>query len=135
MNVWEHQAAVKRAKKDKAKKRKRTWKELNPDKRRESLWRKLDLEISFADFLDMWVAQDFRCKICSDRVTISAHLDHDHSSGRARGILCKTCNMGLGVFFDSPMLLRNAAAYILDYAGYRPFDKSAEYLNHAKKHP
>lgn len=39
-------------------------------------------------------------------------IDHCHSSGRIRGLLCNNCNRGIGLLKDSPTLLRKAAEYI-----------------------
>ncbi len=35
----------------------------------------------------------------------ATHLDHDHASGRVRGVLCFLCKVALGHFRDSPSLL------------------------------
>lgn len=51
------------------------------------------------------------------------HVDHDHSSGKVRAMLCCHCNQGLGHFRDDPALIERAAGYLrlwreesIDYA-------------------
>lgn len=54
-----------------------------------------------------------RCAICLIPLAeTKPHVDHDHATGRVRGILCKLCNPGIGFFQDDPALLMRAAQYL-----------------------
>jgi hypothetical protein len=70
--------------------------------------------ITIEQFEAMLAAQRNTCAICPHRFksTRDAHVDHDHATGRVRGILCTSCNNGLGRFRDDPVLLRRAARYL-----------------------
>lgn len=59
-------------------------------------------------------AQGGGCFICGrpPREDISLHVDHDHSTGTIRGILCFRCNNALADFQEDPGLLAKAAAYL-----------------------
>jgi len=58
--------------------------------------------------------QNSRCKICNNIFENSAktHIDHDHNTGKVRGILCQKCNHGLGMFNDNIQLFYNAIQYL-----------------------
>jgi predicted nucleic acid-binding Zn ribbon protein len=75
--------------------------------------------ITAEQYEGMLKAQDYRCAICrSDEwrgKNNSPHVDHCHTSGEVRGILCGNCNHGLGKFEDDPVRLRAAAAYLEKY--------------------
>ncbi len=59
--------------------------------------------------------QKKRCKICGKPFTRKRkpHSDHNHLTEVFRGMLCGPCNHALGLFFDSPKLLRAAIRYLL----------------------
>lgn len=40
------------------------------------------------------------------------HIDHDHDSQEVRGLLCTTCNLGIGALRDDPVVCRKAAEYL-----------------------
>jgi hypothetical protein len=61
----------------------------------------------------LWENQDRKCAICRKEIDyLSGHLDHDHATGQARGLLCKWCNLGLGWFKDNSELLKAAIDYL-----------------------
>lgn len=74
--------------------------------------------ISPEQFVEMYVAQDGRCKICRRRrapfgnARDSIAIDHCHATGKIRGLLCNDCNRGLGSFVDNPEFLRSAIGYL-----------------------
>lgn len=53
------------------------------------------------------------CAICGkDDGTRRLAVDHDHETGEIRGLLCRKCNMGLGLLGDDPELVLNALRYL-----------------------
>jgi hypothetical protein len=65
-------------------------------------------------FDEMLEAQDFECAICTtDTPTkIGWCVDHNHSTGAVRGILCNHCNVMLGNARDNPAILLAGAQYL-----------------------
>lgn len=64
------------------------------------------------------------CGICSvvlgpyGRVRQNAWVvDHNHATGAPRGLICRLCNMGLGMFRDDPVALSRAVHYLLADGG------------------
>lgn len=76
--------------------------------------RALQHGITVEQYQEMFEAQEGRCAICGEEDPSSAGLnvDHCHTSGRVRSLLCGPCNRGLGQFRDDPHLLRLAASYL-----------------------
>lgn len=52
------------------------------------------------------------CNICGTELGESPQLDHCHDTGAWRGVLCRSCNLGLGMFKDDPQRLLNAIMYL-----------------------
>lgn len=63
----------------------------------------------------IWASQDFACAICKGQSgDESLHGDHDHATGKFRGILCGLCNRMLGQGQDNPQRLLAGAAYLVE---------------------
>ena len=77
------------------------------DQRRQT---KYGVEAGF--FSRLLVIQDHKCAICSEPVNESSALDHCHTTGKVRGILCTLCNTALGKFRDNPDNLMSAIRYL-----------------------
>lgn len=90
------------------------WQRANPEKRSEH-GRKYYYNITNAQFVALFDAQDRRCAICKTDAPQSKkpwHLDHDHETGRLRGILCHFCNCAIGWADDDATIPRSAAEYL-----------------------
>ena len=69
---------------------------------------------------DLFLKQKGVCAICSKTNTPNRSngklqklsVDHNHTTGEVRGLLCRECNMGLGKFKDSVYLLGKAIEYL-----------------------
>ncbi|TDE26438.1 endonuclease domain-containing protein [Actinomadura sp. 6K520] len=55
------------------------------------------------------------CQICMRETELV--MDHDHKTGRLRGLICGPCNSGLGLLGDQISTLFRAIGYLHDYAG------------------
>ncbi|WP_342634422.1 endonuclease VII domain-containing protein [Streptomyces himastatinicus] len=63
-----------------------------------------------ADRDELVASQAGVCCICL--AAPAAHVDHDHGTGRVRGVLCFSCNAALGQFKDRADAIRRGAAYL-----------------------
>lgn len=89
----------------------REWVKNNPDKVRNfNLKKRFGIDIS--KYNEMFSAQNGVCAICKQPSPESLHVDHDHVTGKIRGLLHRKCNLALGGFNDNVELLRNAIEYL-----------------------
>jgi ribosomal protein L25 (general stress protein Ctc) len=78
-------------------------------------WRKYDRKLLTADeYTEMHKAQGGVCAICGGRgkSEVLLCIDHDHVTGKVRGLLCRNCNVMLGMAGDNPSILLLGALYL-----------------------
>ncbi len=77
--------------------------------------------ITLDDYNEMLKRQNGLCAICSKASGTDKHsgvrtkalsVDHDHSTGRLRGFICRGCNFAIGQVGESPHRLRQLADYL-----------------------
>lgn len=70
--------------------------------------------ITLAQKEEMFARQIGECATCQFvfKSVSSAHVDHCHTSGKVRGLLCSSCNLIAGKAKDSPTTLRSIADYL-----------------------
>lgn len=57
--------------------------------------------------------QENKCLICNKNFTEkNVHVDHCHTTGKIRGLLCSKCNQGIGLFNESIDLIKKAIIYL-----------------------
>ena len=78
--------------------------------------------LSLKDYDDLLGEQGGCCAICKVDENTSAHgnnhttnfsVDHDHKTGKVRGLLCNRCNRSLGLLQDKVELLESAKQYLI----------------------
>lgn len=93
------------------------WRDKNPDRVLAAQLRR-NYGISLEDFNRMLIAQGGCCAICGRRKGgsrnqgVRLHVDHDHATGKPRGLLCGRCNRGIGQLGDDPRRVRAALRYL-----------------------
>ena len=78
-------------------------------------WRNKREPFSHESYLQMLEEQQGCCAICRQKELSKKtrlFVDHDHKTGKIRGLLCHKCNAGLGMFSDSIDFLLKASQYL-----------------------
>lgn len=94
----------------------REWYQRNKARRREYFLQR-NYGISSITYAKMLEEQNGLCAICQGecvRQTLS--VDHNHDTGKVRGLLCDRCNRGLGYFKDDPQLIEAAINYLKEHS-------------------
>jgi hypothetical protein len=94
--------------------RMRYWASLTKKERREH-YLKVTYNISGKDYWDLYCDQRGCCAICGKhRSKLSRELcvDHDHKTGKVRGLLCYNCNTFIGKAFENRVFLLRAIQYL-----------------------
>lgn len=75
--------------------------------------------LSWSDYQNLLTQQDYRCASCRDPLLPGrhSHIDHCHHSNKVRGVLCRRCNIALGLLDDNPVRV----AALLQYIGERQY--------------
>ena len=75
--------------------------------------------ITLEEYNDLLTSQNGGCAICKTKTPGGNgdhfHIDHDHVTGKIRGLLCHACNIGQGYFKDDPSLLIASANYLIKH--------------------
>lgn len=95
---------------------------LSPDERKKAHvrhQRKHKYGVTEAMFKDMLENQKGRCKVCNKKFTnksryTTACVDHCHTTGQVRGLLCNSCNRAIGMLGDTYEAVKKAADYLKD---------------------
>ena len=72
--------------------------------------------IGYGDYLEMVEKQGDRCGMCgtTENPYKSWYVDHNHATGKVRGLLCNNCNTALGMLNDDPELIEKAKQWVLN---------------------
>ncbi len=72
------------------------------------------------DYEAIWEKQNGKCAICEREIRLygtnrndgDACVDHDHDTGKVRGLLCRRCNLGLGFLGDNQEMVAKALSFL-----------------------
>lgn len=75
---------------------------------------KRNYNITHDEFINMYNSQNGKCKICNKKFERkrTTYIDHNHITGKARGLLCPKCNLLLGTCNDNVEVLQSAIFYL-----------------------
>lgn len=118
-------ASIKWAKKNKKRlgERLKEWRKTSPvykeyyKKNNKNQNLKWNYGITIDDYNILFKLQEGKCKICErhqSEFKKALHVDHCHKTEKVRGLLCSSCNRGIGYFKEDTNILNKAVSYIQD---------------------
>jgi len=115
-----YQAAYHQKNKDKRKQQRKDWMKNNPEARKaihRNISRRVRMKrygITPDEYKILLQSQNYKCATChsEDPGGKDWCIDHCHTSGRVRGLLCRACNLALGMVKDNQQTLENMLSYL-----------------------
>jgi hypothetical protein len=81
---------------------------------RKGKWKQQGIDITHDTYLMMYNKQAGKCAICNN-VFPSLCVDHNHDTGKIRGLLCRQCNLGIAGLKEKEENFINAIKYLKEY--------------------
>ena len=107
---------------DKVRQRQKELRKLNPERSRASTRKseyKRQYNLKIEDYDKLLIQQNFCCIICKSlepgKGKSRFSIDHNHETGKVRGLLCMACNQVIGRFKEDAKRFRRAAEYLKKY--------------------
>lgn len=76
--------------------------------------------ITIETYNEMFERQQGKCAVCGKHQSVLVEklgVDHDHYTGKVRGLLCRKCNFGIGFLDDDILLLQRCMTYLFKTHG------------------
>lgn len=119
MTAWKKQTDAQKAA---SRERVRKWKIENRERylaNRKQYNRFREYGLAHGDFMSMLEEQNYLCAACDTPLfdDKNTHVDHNHSTGKIRGLLCQACNLALGMVKENVETLLKLGVYLEKHRG------------------
>lgn len=91
----------------------REYRKNNPDAGRDAKF-KYKYGIDLVEYTRLFMLQKGKCAICNKKYNKKLDVDHCHDTKKVRGLLCRSCNLGIGQFKHSVAIIDSAVKYLED---------------------
>lgn len=95
------------------------WAKNNPEKVRDTKYKR-KYQLTLDQYNEMYLKQGGVCAVCFESETMKylgkireLCVDHDHKTGKVRGLLCSNCNRALGLLQDSLLVCNSLRDYLI----------------------